>query len=189
MQFKLVLFGALLLAAGLIAYTSIPNVHRTLVLQTLAQPSPEPIQVPAGGLVETTDNLTLVSGRQNYLQVNLTVLSSPGQGSPIVFQAFQKNQTGSCLDTRQHSYLLNQEVSNQSLQAPIFNPGQYCFVFDNEGSNTAKRILIATSISSSLEQIQITNDGEMNIIGLVAGGIGFLILAAGFLKKTVIPWE
>ena len=183
------LFGAILLAAGLIAYSSIPNVHRTLILQTLPLPSSAPVQVPAGGLVETTDNLTLVSGRQNYLQVNLTVISSPGQGSIILFQVFQKNLTGSCLDTRQHSYLLNQEVSNRSLQSPIFIPGQYCFVFDNEGSSEAKTILIATSISTSMEQVQITNDGEMNIIGLVAGGLGFLILVAGFLKKTVIPWE
>ncbi len=189
MQFKLVLLGAILLAAGLIAYSSIPNVHRTLILQTLPLPSSEPVQVLAGGLVETTDNLALVSGRQNYLQVNLTVISSPGQGSPILFQVFLKNQTGSCLDTKQHSYLLNQEVSNRSLQAPIFNPGQYCFVFDNEGLNSSKTILFETSIRASMEQVQITNDGEMNIIGLVAGGLGFLILVAGFLKKTVIPWE
>ena len=53
----------------------------------------------------------------------------------------------------------------------------------------AKTILLATAISSNFERIQVANDGEMNFVGLVAGALGFLILVAGLMKKTVIPWE
>src|SRR6266540_26751 len=157
MQFKLVLCGVVLLAAGLIAYSSIPNVHRTSILQTVPLPSVEPIQVPAGGLVEISDNLSFVSGRQNNLLINLTVISSPGDRAVILFQVFQKNQTVSCKDTRQQSYVVNQDASNQSLRAPVANPGPYCFAFDNDGSLTAKTVLMVTSVSSSFEKVSVAN--------------------------------
>lgn len=171
------------------AYASIPNIHTNSVLQTLPLPSSSPILIPASGLVEVVQNLSVVSGRQNALHVNLTVVSGPGETAAILFQVFQENQTRSCLETKQQSYVLNQEVSNTSLQAPISQPGPYCFVFDNEQSVGAKTVQIATSISSSFSQVQTNNDGEMNILGLVAAGLGFLVLVVGFMKKTVIPWE
>ena len=188
MQFKLVLFGGILLVAGLLAYMAIPNVHTASILQTLPLPS-SAIQVPPGGLVEVVQNLSLVSGRQNSLIVNLTLVSNPGQASGVLFQVFQKNQTRSCLDSRPQAYLVNQEVSNQSLRVPVSSSGPYCFVFDNEGSPAAKTVQIATSISSNYELVTVSNDGEMNIMGLGAGALGFLILVGGLLRKTVIPWE
>ncbi len=189
MQFKLVLCGVVLLAAGLIAYSSIPNVHRTLILQTVPLPSVEPIQIPAGGLVEISHNLSFVSGRQNNLLINLTVISSPGDRGVILFRVFQKNQIVSCQDTKQQSYVVNQDVANQSLRAPVVSPGPYCFAFDNYGSRGAKTVLMATSISSSFEQVSVANDGEMNLMGLGTGALGFLVVIAGFFRKTVIPWE
>ena len=189
MQFKLVIFGAILLTAGLLAYATIPNVHTISILQTLPLPASDPIPIPARGLVEIVQNVSLVAGRQNTLIINLTISSAPGQPPAVLFQVFQKNQTRSCLETRQQSYLVNQEVSNGTFQAPISRSGPYCFVFDNEGSIGAKTILITTSINSSFEQVKVTNDGEMNLMGLVAGALGFLVVFAGFMKKTVIPWE
>jgi hypothetical protein len=189
LQFKLVLLGTVLLATGLLAYVWIPNVHTTPILQTLPLPSSDPVRVPPGGLVEVVQNLSVVAGRQNALQLNLTTTSGIGQTTPVQLQVFQRNQTRSCLDTKNQSYILNQEVLNSSLLAPIRSSGPYCFVFDNEGSLEAKTIMIATAIISSFEQVQITNDGVLNIVGLVMGALGFLILVAGFMRKTVIPWE
>jgi len=78
---------------------------------------------------------------------------------------------------------------NSSLLAPLHSPGPYCFVFDNEGSTEAKTIMVTTSTISSFEQVQNTNDGVLNIVGLVMSALGFLVLVAGFMRKTVIPWE
>lgn len=189
MQFKLVLLGTLLLSGGLIAYTTIPNVHTTQILQTLPLPSSDPFQIPAGSILEVQQNLSVVNNRQNTLVMNLTIVSSPGQSSALLFQVFQRNETRSCPNTTEHSYIFNQEVTNGSFRASIPSSGQYCFVFDNDNSIGAKTIMLATAISSSFEQIQVANDGEMNIVGLVAGALGFLVLVAGLMRKTVIPWE
>jgi len=189
MQFKLVLLGAILLAGGLIAYSTIPNVHTTPIFQTIQLPSSEPLQLPAGGVVEVPQNLSVVDTRQNTLVMNLTIVSSPGQSNTFLFQVFRNNGTRSCLDATQRSYIFNREVTNGSFQAPIPNSGKYCFVFDNEASTGAKTIVLKTSISSNFDQVQIANDGQMNFMGLFTGAFGFLVLLAGALRKTVIPWE
>lgn len=189
MQFKLVVLGAFLLSGGLIAYTTIPNVHTTPILQTLPLPTSDPFQIPAGSVLEVPQNLSVVTTRHNTLLMNLTIFSAPGQSSSLLFQVFQKNETRSCPNTYERAYIFNQEVTNGSFRASIPSSGQYCFVFDNGSSIGAKTILLATAISSNFERIQVANDGEMNFVGLVAGALGFLILVAGFMKKTVIPWE
>ena len=189
MRFKLVLLGAILLSGGLIAYTTIPNVHTTPILQTLPLPTSDPFQIPAGSVLEVPQNLSVVTTRHNILMMNLTIVSAPGHFSSLLFQVFQKNETRSCSNTTQRAYIFNQEVTNGSFRASIVSSGQYCFVFDNGNSIGAKTILLATAIRSNFEQIQVANDGEMNFVGLVAGALGFLILVAGFMKKTVIPWE
>jgi len=188
-RFKLVLLGAILLSGGLIAYTTIPNVHTTPILQTLPLPTSDPFQIPAGSVLEVPQNLSVVTTRHNILMMNLTIVSAPGHFSSLLFQVFQKNETRSCSNTTQRAYIFNQEVTNGSFRASIVSSGQYCFVFDNGNSIGAKTILLATAIRSNFEQIQVANDGEMNFVGLVAGALGFLILVAGFMKKTVIPWE
>ncbi len=189
MQFKLVLLGALLLSGGLIAYMTIPNVHTTPILQTLPLPTSDPFQIPARSVLEVPQNLSVVTTRHNTLLINLTIISAPGQSSSLLFQVFQKNETRSCPNTTERAYIFNQEVTNGSFRASIPGSGQYCFVFDNGSSIGAKTILLATAIRSNFERIQIANDGEMNLVGLVAGALGFLILVAGLMKKTVIPWE
>ena len=189
MQFKLVLLGAILLASGLIAYSSIPNIHRTPILQTQPLPAYNPITIPGAGAVELTYNLTVANGRQNIFLANVTVASSSGQTSTVLFQLFPKNQNQTCIDAHPKSYIANQEVSNQSLRIPINSSGPYCLMLDNEASPKAKTVILATSIRSSFEQVQVTNDGEMNIVGLGVGGFGFLVVVAGILKRTIIPWE
>jgi len=121
--------------------------------------------------------------------MNMTITSSSGQPALLLFQIFQKNETRSCTNTTTPPYIFNQEVTNGTFRATIPRSGQYCFIFDNESSQGPKTITLATAISSSFEQVQVANDGEMNIVGVVAGALGFLILVAGLMKKTVIPWE
>ena len=121
--------------------------------------------------------------------MNLTIISTPGQSNTLLFQVFHNNETRSCPDTTQRSYLFNREVTNGSFQAPISDSGKYCFVFDNEASTGAKTIMLTSSVSSNFDQVQVSNDGEMNLAGLVAGAFGLLVLIAGAMKKTIIPWE
>ncbi len=179
----------MLLSGGLIAYTMIPNVHTTPILQTLPLPSSDPYQIPAGSVLEVPQNLSVVNTRQNTLLMNMTITSASGQPALLLFQIFQKNETLSCSNNANRSFIFNQGVTNGSFRAVIPSSGQYCFVFDNESSLGAKTITLATAISSRFEQVQVANDGEMNLVGLVAGALGFLIMAAGLMKKTVIPWE
>lgn len=177
------------MSSGLLAYTMIPNVHTTPIHQTLSLPSLDPYQIPAGSVLEVPQNLSVVNTRQNTLMMNMTIASAPGQPALLLFQIFQKNETLSCSNTSNRSFIFNQGVTNGSFRAAIPGSGQYCFIFDNESSLGAKTITLAIAISSSFDQVQVANDGEMNLVGLVAGALGFLILAAGLMKKTVIPWE
>ena len=145
--------------------------------------------VPGAGIVEITYNLSLVPERQNELVANITVTSDSGQATPLLFEIFQRNQTQSCLNTLPKSYLASQEISNESLRIPISRSGSYCFVFDNEASQAYKSVLLATSVSSTFDEVRVSNDGEVNIAGLGVGALGFLLALTGFFKKTVIPWE
>lgn len=188
MQFKLVLLGTILLVIGLVAYTAIPNIHRTPVFQATPLPSLTPLTVPASGATQIARNLTLVQGGQNQLQINITVTSTPPQPSTLVVKVFQGNNTRSCLDP-QKSYLVNQEVSNATLQTPVNNSGLYCFNFENLDSQNPKTVTMTASVNSNFVQVQVTNDGGMNLVGLGLAAFGFLVALVGFARKTVIPWE
>ncbi len=145
--------------------------------------------VPGAGIVEITYNLTLVPERRNELLANITVTSDSGQSTALLFEIFQRNQTQSCLSVNPRFYLASQEISNESLRIPISRSGSYCFVFDNEASQAYKTVLLATSVSSTFDEVRVSNDGEVNIAGLGVGALGLLLALAGFFKKTIIPWE
>lgn len=189
MRFKLFLLGGILLAIGLIAYTAIPNVHQTQISESQPLSAQDPITVPALGDSEVSSNLTLYQGKQNQLQTNVTVTAKPGQARTILFQLYPKNQTSSCL-AQPKTYLVNQEITNQSLlQTPVTTSGNYCFVFRNENSPITKTVLLAATINTSFVQVQVTNDGGMNLAGLGVSAFGFLVAIFGASRKTVIPWE
>ncbi len=188
MQFKLVLLGAILLVIGLLAYSSIPNIHKTSIFQSQPLPAQAPVIVPGNGATQIAKNLTIFQGRQNQLQINVTVTSSPAQASTVVLKIFQGNDTKSCLDP-QKSYLVNQDVSNQTLSPSVNNSGLYCFDFENLASKNPRTVTIAASINTNFVQVQVANDGEMNIAGLGLGAFGFLVALFGISRKTVIPWE
>ena len=189
MQFKLFLLGGILLAIGLIAYASIPNVHQTQISESQPLSAQDPMTVPAAGDSEVVNNLTLYQGRQNQLQTNITVTSKLGQARTILFQLYPKNQTGSCLN-QPKTYLVNQEITNQSfLQTPVTSSGNYCFIFRNENSPISKIVQLTATINTSFVQVQVTNDGGMNMAGLGVSAFGFLVAIFGVSRKTVIPWE
>ncbi len=188
MQFRLVLCGSILLIIGLVAFTSIPNLHRTTIYQAQPLPDQSPMTIPGNGATQIAENLTLFQEGQNLLQINITVKTNLGQSSTILLKIFPENDTSSCLNS-QRPFLLNQEVSNQTLQAPIKNSGRYCFDFENLASQDPKTVSMTASIIANSIQEHAANDGAMNMAGLGIGAIGFLMALVGVLKKTVIPWE
>ncbi len=188
MQFKLFLLGAILLVCGLLAYSSIPNIHTFTIYQ--AQPLPEqaPMVIPGNGATQIAKNLTLFQESQNQLQVNITVKSELDQSSTVLLKIFRGNDTASCLNP-QKPYLVDEEVSNQTLRTPIRNSGLYCFDFENLASQNPKTVTMTASINANSIQEHIANDGGINMGGLGIAAIGFLLATVGLAKKTVIPWE
>ncbi|HEY4822846.1 MAG TPA: hypothetical protein VIH83_04075, partial [Candidatus Bathyarchaeia archaeon] len=114
MQFKLVILGVVLLVVGLAAYSSIPNVHRTPVLTTQSIMA-ENLSIIAGSSVTVPKNITIPQGKQNELRVNITVTAQSGELATLKFQVFPRNNSMSCSTTQPTSFLVSQEVSNETL--------------------------------------------------------------------------
>ncbi len=189
MQPKLVLLGALLLLVGLVTYTSVPNIHRTPLLTSQTVIGPESIPVPSQGSVEILRNVTVTQVNQTKLKVNITITGHPGGVSSLILQIFLKNDTRACSNTPPTSFLVNQDVSNQSFSIPMKASGSYCFVFNNENSQIAKTVSISASLLTASEEILIAKDGSVNVAGLGLGAFGFLVVLYGASRKTIIPWE
>ncbi len=189
MQFKLVLVGIVLLVVGLVAYSSIPNVQRSPLLTTQAILGPEDIQVIGGSSVSIPKNVTVQSGSQNNLKVNLTVTTQLGALGTLRLQLFLRNSSSSCSITQPSKFLLDQKVSNATLVAPVNATGTYCFIFDNEDYPDDKVASVSAFLDTHSEKILVTRDGGANTAGLGLGAFGLLIFVYGVTKRTVIPWE
>ncbi len=189
MQFKLVVLGAILLLVGLVTYTSIPSIHRTTVLTSETVIVPESILVQSQGSAEILRNVTVPQGNQTQLKVNITITVQNGVVSSLRFQIFPKNETRACSNTQPVSFLVNQDVSNQSLSPSVKASGSYCFVFNNENSQVGKTVSIAASLLTASEEIRVSKDGTVNVAGLGLGAFGFLVVLYGVSRKTIIPWE
>ncbi len=139
--------------------------------------------------VTVTRNVTISPGVRTSLIVNLTVTRQTGEPDRLRFQLFSGNSSVSCQNTQQESFLLNQEVANESLTVPMTTSGTLCFVFNNLDSGTGKLVNVFGTLDMRSEKVVVARDGGANLAGLGLGAVGFLVVAYGFARKTIIPWE
>ena len=85
--------------------------------------------------------------------------------------------------------LVDQFVTNQSFNIPLNATGTYCFVFDNQNSQTLKNIDISARALGTTEQILVARDGSANTAGLGLGAVGLVVALYGYSRKSIIPWE
>src|SRR5438309_10888393 len=120
MKFGIVVGGAFLLVAGLLAYSMIPNFHTVPLQSAQMVVNPKPIPVSSASFSETPENVTLFPGKENELLVNLTVSPQSGVPSTIQFKFFSKGAFQSCLlDAPHRGCLFNHTVSNRSICIPF----------------------------------------------------------------------
>ena len=190
MKFSLVVGGAFLLVAGLLAFSMIPNFHLVPLQSAQMVVNPKPIPVSSASLSETPENVTLIPGRENELLVNLTVSTQSGVPSSIQFKLFPEGSFQSCmLNTEQRGCLVNQTVSNSSIRIPLNASTTYYFGFDNRGSSSSKQVLLSAILVARSVSTLVARDGGLNFAGLGVSLIGLLVTLYGVFAKTVIPWE
>lgn len=188
MQFKLVLLGVALLTSGLLAYSVVPNIHRTPIVTSQPLDSPETLQVPGSSTLEKARNVTITQGQDNTLLTNITITTPSGSLGSIRFKLFASNNTQTCTLSNPQ-LLVDQDLSNNSLTIPVSKSGVYCFIYDNLSSSTQKTVRTTASVRSSFVQVRVANDGGMNLAGLGLGAFGFIVALVGVSRKTIIPWE
>ena len=190
MKFGLVVGGAFLLIAGLLAYSMIPNLHLIPVQSSQAVVNHKPISVSSASLSEVTENVTLFPGKMNDLLVNLTVTTQPATQSSIQFKLFPEGAFQSCmLSSQPRGCLVNQTVSNSTLRIPLNASTTYYFGFDNSSSSNSKQVLLSATLTASSVSTLVARDGGLNFAGLGISLIGLLVALYGVFAKTVIPWE
>ncbi len=183
-------FGLTMLIAGLIAYTSIPAVHTTPVVEVQNVWTQNQFPVQAGSLVEQPKNITIFARMNNVLRVNVTVSEPRVGAASIHFELLAMNNSQTCSPSpRPPAILIDQTISNKSFNIPTNTTGTDCFVFDNQASQTLKNIDIAARVSGTTDKVLIARDGSANTAGLGLGALGFVVAIYGYSRKTVIPWE
>ncbi len=191
MKFTIVLTGIVLLIVGLLAYSSIPNIHNVPIQTSLSVIAPTAISVDAGFLSETPpENVSILPGKQNEFRINITVSLATGEPSSIQFKLFTKDRSPYCMSGDQPSgCLVNRSVSNETLRVPLNASNTYYLAFDNTGSASPKKVILSASLFTSSVQTIVTKDGSFNFAGLGLGALGFLVVLYGASRKAVIPWE
>jgi hypothetical protein len=185
-----VAFGLALLIIGLATYASIPSIHKTPVVNVQNVWIQNEFPVQAGSLVQQPKNITIFSGMNNELQANITVSEPRGVVSSVHFELLGMNKSQSCSpSSRPPAVLIDQVVSNQSFNIALNATGTYCFVFDNQNSQTLKNIDISARVSGTTEQVLIARDGSANTVGLGLGALGLAVALYGYSRKSIIPWE
>jgi hypothetical protein len=183
--------GLVLLTIGLAAYASIPAIHRNSIVTTpenVWAQNAFPIQ--GGSIVEQPRNVTVFSSMDNELRAHLTVWQKAGELSSVHFELLSMIQSSSCSpSSRSPIVLIDQIVSNQSFNVPLNATGTYCFVFDNQSSQSLKSIDISAQVTGKGEQVLVARDGNANTFGLGLGALGLVVAIYGYSRKTVIPWE
>jgi hypothetical protein len=179
-----------LLIFGLVAYASIPSVHTTPVVNSRNVWVQNGFPIQASSLVEQPKNITIFPGMTNQLTVNLTVSEPRGTASSIHFELLGMNKSQSCSpSSRPPMVLIDQSVTNQSFNIPLNATGTYCFLFDNQSSQTMKNVDISARASGTTEQILVARDGSANTVGLGLGALGLAVALYGYSRKSIIPWE
>lgn len=196
MKFIVLLIGVSLVLVGLLAYTSVPNLHLIPTTSKLPLTSPSNIPVGPGSESETPANLTLILGKSNELVVNLTVTQSSGSPASIEFKFFAAHELGNCMQqTNPSGCLIDTTVSNQTIRVPL-NPSPtssnapttYYFGFTNRDASSKLVAMSASLTTSSVETIA-ARDGYLNFAALGLSVLGLLVAVYGVAARTVIPWE
>src|SRR6266705_6212920 len=176
MKFVLVIGGAFLLVAGLLAYSMIPNLHMVQVKSAQMVVIPTRIPVSAKFLSATPENVTIFPGKENDLLVNITVFTQSGEPPSIKFKLFAEGAFQSCIVVAQQSAcLVDQNVSNSTLRIPLNASTTYYFGLDNRDSNSPKQVLLSATLVASSVSTMVARDGGMNFDGLGMCLIGFLV--------------
>jgi len=190
MKFGLVVVGAFLLIAGLMAYSLIPNFHTVPLRSAQMVVSPTRIPVSAKFLSATPENVTIFPGKENDLLVNITVFTQSGEPPSIKFKLFAEGAFQSCIVSAQQSAcLVDQNVSNSTLQIPLNASTTYYFDLDNRDSSSPKQVLLSATLVATSVSTLVARDGGMNFAGLGMSLIGLVVTLYGVFAKTVIPWE
>jgi hypothetical protein len=190
MQFKLVAFGLALLAIGLVAYALVPSVHTTPIVKGANVWVQNGFPVQPGTRVEQPRNVTIFPGVRNELRTNITA-TEPGAGASVIrFELLAMNNSQSCSpSTYAPTVLIDRSVTNASFEVPLRASGVYCFVFDNQSSQTMKNIDISARVSGTAQEVSVSRDGTANTAGLGLGALGLGVALYGCSRKTIIPWE
>jgi hypothetical protein len=184
-----VAFGLALLVIGLVAYASIPTIHTTPIVNEQSVWTQEGILVQGQGLYETPRNITMFPGANNTLHVNVTQLQPTGS-SPIRFKLYELNKSQTCPATGESPVLIDRSLSDrQPFNLTLTSGGTYCFVFDNQDSQSPSSIDVSAWVSSQSDQVVVSRDGSANTAGLGLGALGLAVALYGYSRKTVIPWE
>lgn len=129
----------------------------------------------------------------NELQTNITLSAQEGTVPSLRFEILSMASSHSCSPTSAKDpsrVLVDQLVSNQSIiKTPVNATGTYCFVFDNQTSQSTKSLDISTQIRATGEQVLVARDGSANSVGLGLGALGLVVAIYGYSRKTIIPWE
>jgi hypothetical protein len=179
-----------LLAIGLVAYSTIPNVHTIPVQSTTPLAGPTKILVNPNFESETHQNVTVLPGKSNTMLVNLTVSNMAGGPTSIQFKLFTGPEFGTCMqETNPTGCIVNENVSNQTISVPLNASTTYYFGFDNRDPSNSKTVLLSSSLLATSVVRVISRDGDLNYAALALGGFGLLVALYGIVAKTVIPWE
>ncbi len=190
MKFIAVLMGVTLLAIGLVAYSTIPNVHTIPVQSTSQLTGPTEIVVNPNFQSETQQNVTVLAGKDNTLLVNLTVSNTAGGPASIQFKLFTGSEFGNCMqETNPTGCIVNENVSNQTISVPLNASTTYFFGFDNRDPSASKTVVLSSSLLATSAEEVVSRDGDLNYAALAVGGFGLLVTLYGVVAKTVIPWE
>jgi len=190
MQFKLVAFGLALLVIGLVTYASIPAVHTTQIVNEQFVWVQKGVLVQGQGLYETPKNITLFPGTNNTLHVNVTQSPPIGGSSSLRFELYELNKSQTCPAAGEPTILIDRSLSDkQPFNLTLTSEGTYCFVFDNQHSQSSSSIDISAWVSSRTDKVLVARDGSANTAGLGLGALGLVVALWGYSRKSIIPWE
>ena len=165
------------------------NVHSSTIEKTNNLPMPAFLEVNAGSVSITPENVTIVPGESNRINVNVTVYTESGNLSSMLFELATQDNYQNCMANHGTSCIAYRNVDNDSLTFPVRAGSVYYFVFDNTGSSISKKCALQVSVLSVGIENTVSKDGSFNFAGLGLAFVGGLIAVYGVTRKTVIPWE
>src|SRR4029077_17553604 len=94
---------------------------------------PEPIVVNPNSQSKTPQNVTVLSGKNNEMVLNLTVSTGSGNPSSIQFKLFTEPELGNCMrETNPTGCIVDASVSNKTIPIPLQSPQTTCVAFSTK---------------------------------------------------------